>query len=92
MFLLGDVFLRNFYSVYNMDSNTVSFGVDIQAQDYSSMVLAPQSAVVPFLIMSLSTIFVSLIVIFFCRRWSRNRMNKKVTLLESKKFGIPEES
>ena len=37
MYLLGDVFLRNFYSVYDYDRQSVSFGVNIHAKDQASM-------------------------------------------------------
>ena len=37
MFLFGDVFLRNYYSVYNMNDLTVSFAVDVEAKDFASM-------------------------------------------------------
>ena len=37
MYLLGDVFLRNYYSVYDYHSQSVRLGVNIHAKDYASM-------------------------------------------------------
>ena len=31
MFLLGDVFLRNYYSVFNYDNNSVSLGINLHS-------------------------------------------------------------
>lgn len=40
MFLFGDTFLRNFYSVYDMDTNTVSLAVDREATKVAKMIPA----------------------------------------------------
>lgn len=37
MFLLGDVFLRNYYSVYNLNKQTVSLAVNLHAKDYAGI-------------------------------------------------------
>lgn len=37
MFLLGDIFLRHFYSVYDYGENKVRLGVNIHATDIASI-------------------------------------------------------
>ena len=37
MFLLGDTFLRSFYSVFDFDNQMVQLGVNVHAKDYVSM-------------------------------------------------------
>lgn len=37
MFIWGDTFLRNFYTVYDMEQKTLSFGVDLQGVGRVSM-------------------------------------------------------
>jgi nucleoside phosphorylase len=32
LYLIGDVFLRSYYSVYDFDNDTVSLGMDIHAE------------------------------------------------------------
>jgi hypothetical protein len=34
MFLLGDVFLRNFYSVFDYENNKVSLGINLHSKDF----------------------------------------------------------
>ena len=34
MFLLGDVFLRNFYSVFDYDNNSIMLGVNLHSKEY----------------------------------------------------------
>ena len=37
MFLIGDAFLRHFYSVYDFDRDQVSLGINVHSKDKVSM-------------------------------------------------------
>lgn len=36
-YLLGGIFLRNFYTIFNWDQKRIEFGVNIEAQDRASI-------------------------------------------------------
>ena len=37
MFLIGDVFLKHFYSVYDFDKDQISLGINIHSKDVVKM-------------------------------------------------------
>ena len=39
IYLVGDTFLRHFYSVYNFDDNTIGLGVNKHSEELVSMSL-----------------------------------------------------
>lgn len=63
MFLFGDTFLRNFYSVYDMDTKTVSLGIDIKAADTAQMREKDANAVLNYMLLILATVVFSVVVV-----------------------------
>lgn len=60
MFLLGDTFLRNFYSVYDYDGQSVHLGVNVHSQNLVKISIRKDQRW-PFLIVYGLTIAVSLL-------------------------------
>lgn len=76
MFLFGDTFLRNFYSVYDMDTKTVSLGVDIKAADTAQMREKDTNAVVNYMLMILATVVFSVVVVVLFIYLAKKRIAK----------------
>ena len=61
MFLLGDVFLRNYYSVYDWENESVHLAINIHAADHVEIKDRPSPAHLPYIIiMSIVWLFTSI--------------------------------
>ena len=78
MFLFGDIFLRNFYSAYDMDSSTVMLGTDVSAAHMASMRPVDPSMMVPFSLLLVATFIMTVIFICCCIKRSKKKMVKYV--------------
>ena len=63
MILLGDVFLRNYYSVYDWENESVHLAINIHATDHVNIVNRPTPAQIPYII--IMSIFWLFTTVFF---------------------------
>ena len=85
MFIFGDVFLRNFYSVYDMDEKAVYLAVDKEAE--GSSFIGVRHLPIPDILMlvasTLACISIFALLVVRNRRRMQDRLQVKIRLLYS---------
>ena len=76
MFLLGDTFLRGFFSVYDFENQMVQLGVNIHAKDYVKITAAKDFRIVYFGIIG-GSLVVSIIMYFTLTYKLKDKMKKE---------------
>jgi len=84
MFLLGDVFLRQFYSEYDFEDQSVKLAVNVHAQSYVS-ITDRESPLPLFLYAAGATVFICLIAYVIITIRIKNQMKLKKQLLTNEK-------
>ena len=77
MYLLGDSFLRGFYSVYDYNDQSVRLAVNVHAKDYASIVTRADHKW-SFLIITFSAMASSAIIFMVISRTLRKHMQSEV--------------
>ena len=79
VFLLGDTFLRNFYSVYDIQTQKLSLAVDVNAKDIAE-ITDRKNPLIPYSIALVVTQVICLAIYIFFTQW-----NYQIMVNETKK-------